>query len=117
MQAIPAGFLQEWNHDLMEDLWFALAAAKHPETFDECDATLEDVFEHHLADVTWEDFWKAFPYELRCVECNTSESSKCLEAAMCVDGLLASHSTLQLCLITCTPCRCSCASTSGVRAC
>lgn len=93
LQAIPAGFLQELNNDLLEDLWFALAAAKHPETFDECDATLEDVFEHHLADVTWEDFWKAFPFELRCVECKTSDSSPCLEVCQRASQQLRQEST------------------------
>lgn len=66
-QAIPPGFLQELNSELMEGLWYALAAAKHPEAFEEATPTLKEVLDTHLADVTWEDFWHAFPYELRWV--------------------------------------------------
>lgn len=66
MQAIPPGFLQELNMDMMEDLWFALAAAKDPEMLTASGAhSITDVFDRYLADVTWDDFWKAFPYELR----------------------------------------------------
>lgn len=51
----------------MEDLWYALAAAKHPEAFanTESQPSLQELFDTHLADVTWSDWWQAFPYELR----------------------------------------------------
>jgi hypothetical protein len=67
LQVLPPGFLQELNCDLMEDFWYALAAARHPEAFDGSQATpcLHELFEKHLADVTWDDFWQAFPFELR----------------------------------------------------
>lgn len=61
--------MQELACDLMEDLWYALAAAKHPEAFEDehSHLSLDELFDGCLADVTWSDFWHAFPYELRCV--------------------------------------------------
>jgi hypothetical protein len=80
MQAIPPGFLQELNSELMEGLWYALAAAKHPEVFEGPDSpsSLQEVFDSHLAEVTWEDFWQVFPYELRWVQRSAVQFSGCV---------------------------------------
>jgi isocitrate dehydrogenase kinase/phosphatase len=69
MQAYPPGLYQELNVEMMEGLWYTIAAAIHPEVFagnpQQC-PSLQEVFDKHLADATWADFWGAFPYELRC---------------------------------------------------
>lgn len=72
MQAYPPGLYQEFNIEMMEGLWYALAAARHPEVFagnPQSRPSLQELFDKHLADVTWADFWHAFPYELRCGVC------------------------------------------------
>lgn len=82
----------------MEDLWYALAAAKHPGAFDgsQPHPGLHEVFEKYLADVTWEDFWHAFPYELRYAKCRGCTLAVCLRNAYC-----AMH---PMCCCCCWPC-------------
>lgn len=67
-QAIPPGFLQELNTELMHELWFTLAAAKHPELNSPArhlPPSLDELLDQLLKDLTWPQFWAAFPYELR----------------------------------------------------
>lgn len=66
-QAQPAGFYQEINASMMEDMWRTLAVQVHPRhVLDRRDGppTLDEIFSL-LADATWDDFWNIFPYELR----------------------------------------------------
>lgn len=69
--AAPPGLHQQVNKELLGNFWFALARAKHPEVFSDALAlinevqTLDQLFDRYLEDITWEDFWRVFPYELR----------------------------------------------------